>query len=508
MKYLLAHDLGTSGNKATLFDVSGRLLASEIAVYDVFYSNETWAEQNADDWWNAVKLSTKNLIAKAGVDGTDIAAISFSGQMMGCLCIDKEGKPLRNAIIWADSRAVVQSERLEKKISQEEWYHIVGHRNTPSYGIQKLMWVKDNEPTVYENTYKMLNAKDYIVYKLTGEVYTDYSDANSTGAFDIAALAWSDKIIEAAEIDRAKFPECKPSNFVAGCVLSEVAAELGLSTETKVVIGAGDGVAANVGAGSISPGKAYTCLGTSAWVTTTTDKPIFDENMRIVTWAHMVPGLYAPNGTMQYAGGAYKWIKDTICLSESDMAKQKGISVYDILDEKIAKSPAGANGLIFLPYFIGERAPRWDVDARGTLAGLKPENTREDILRSVLEGVSLNLSLILDLLRQHDDIDELVVLGGGAKGKSWREILANAFDAKLLVPALLDEAGAMGAAVNAGVGAGIYEDYSAIDKFIEIRDTELPKEELVKEYALLKEKFNDCYEALKGYYYKYGKKEN
>ena len=182
------------------------------------------------------------------------------------------------------------------------------------------------------------------------------------------------------------------------------------------------------------------------------------------------------------------------------------ISVYDILDEKISKGPAGANGLIFLPYFIGERAPRWDVDARGTLAGLKPENTREDILRSVLEGVSMNLSLILDILRQHDSIDELVVLGGGAKGKSWREILANAFNAKLIVPALLDEAGAMGAAVNAGVGAGIYEDYTAIEKFIEIRNTELPKAELVKEYAALKDKFNDCYEALKGYYHNYGKK--
>lgn len=334
MKYLLAHDLGTSGNKATLFDIAGRLIASETAEYDTFYFHENWAEQRAADWWEAVRSSTKNLIGKSGINGVDIEAVSFSGQMMGCLCIDKFGEPLRNAIIWADSRAVKQSDFLNGKIGQQEWYRIVGHRNTPSYGIQKLLWIKENEPSVYENTFKMLNAKDYIVYKLTGKIYTDFSDANSTGAFDINTFAWSERIISASGIDMDKLPECKQSDFVVGCVLEDVAADLGLGTNTKVVLGAGDGVATNVGAGSIAPGKSFCSLGTSAWITTTSERPVYDEQMRTVTWAHMISGLYAPNGTMQFAGGAYKWMKEHICLIESCCAADHDSSPYDYMNRQ------------------------------------------------------------------------------------------------------------------------------------------------------------------------------
>lgn len=503
MKYLLAHDLGTSGNKATLFDIAGRLIASETAEYDTFYFHENWAEQRAADWWEAVRSSTKNLIGKSGINGVDIEAVSFSGQMMGCLCIDKFGEPLRNAVIWADSRAVRQSDFLNEKIGQQEWYRIVGHRNTPSYGIQKLLWIKENEPSVYENTFKMLNAKDYIVYKLTGKIYTDFSDANSTGAFDINTFAWSERIISASGIDMDKLPECKQSDFVVGCVLEDVAADLGLGTNTKVVLGAGDGVATNVGAGSIAPGKSFCSLGTSAWITTTSERPVYDEQMRTVTWAHMISGLYAPNGTMQFAGGAYKWMKEHICLIESCCAADRDSSPYDYMNRQAEQSKVGANGMIFLPYFLGERAPRWDVNAKGAFIGITPDNTRADMLRSVLEGVSCNLALILDILRKQTDIKELVVLGGGAKGRVFRTILANVLNVRLRVPELLDEAGAMGAAVNAGVGVGIYKDYSAIERFLEIQEIEEPSPETIEQYQKIKEKFDACYYALKYFYQKY-----
>lgn len=502
-EYILAHDLGTSGNKATLFDTGGNLIASEIYEYDTLYFNGNWAEQNPEDWWLAVKNSTKKLIQKAGIDGTSILAVSFSGQMMGCLCVDRAGNPLRNAIIWADNRAVRQSEYLEDRIGQREYYHIVGHRNTPSYGIQKLMWIRDQEPEIYDRTYKMVNAKDYIVYKLTGKFYTDYSDANSTGGFDINKWQWSEEIIQKAGLNMDKFPDCRPSKYVAGCVISSVAEELGLGTDTKVVLGAGDGVATNVGAGAISPGRTFCCLGTSAWITTTTTAPVYDEDMRIVTWAHMIEGLYAPNGTMQYAGGAYKWIRDNICLLETFNAETDGKSPYDYINRLMEESPVGANGIMFLPYFLGERAPRWDSNARGAFVGMTPESTRADMVRSVLEGVSLNLSLILDILRNYTAIEEIVVLGGGAKGRIWREIMANTLNSRLLVPDLLDEAGAMGAAVNAGVGLGIYRDYSAIDNFLNINAVQYPDRAAVEEYKIIKEKFDACYYALKPYFEKY-----
>lgn len=506
MKYILAHDLGTSGNKATLFSEDGKMVGSQVFSYDAHYFNDTWVEQDAEDWWNAVCITSKNLIESTGIDAKDIGAVSFSGQMMGCLCVDKQGNPLRPSMIWADQRAQKQAAQIEQHISQWDFYHIVGHRNTASYGIQKLMWVRDNEPEIYEQTYKTLNAKDFIVFRLTGKFYTEYSDGNSNGCFDLNNFKWSEEILKYADIDPDKLPELKPSTFVAGGVTEEASKATGLAVGTPVVLGGGDGVATNVGSGSISPGKTYSCMGTSAWITTTSEKPIYDDKMRTVTWAHIVPGLYAPNGTMQYAGGSYNWLKETICKMECYDAKVNGGSPYDYMNKQIEQSPVGSNGIIFLPYLLGERAPRWNPNAKGAFIGMKPENSRGDMLRSVLEGVTMNLSIILDVLRTQVDIDEILVLGGGAKGPVWRQIMADVYDAKITVPSLLEEAGSMGAAVTGGVGAGIFKDFNAIDRFIEINSVHNPDPENVKAYGPVKEMFDECYFALEGVFDKMAKK--
>lgn len=503
--YILAHDLGTSGNKATIFSSEGQLIGSEVYSYDTHYFNDTWVEQNAEDWWSAVCHTSRKLIKSTGIEAKDIGAISFSGQMMGCLCVDKQGNPLRPSMIWADQRAQKQAAQIENHISQWDFYHIVGHRNTASYGIQKLMWVKDNEPEIYENTYKTLNAKDFIVFRLTGKFYTEPSDGNSNGCFDLNTLQWSEKILEYAGIDPDKLPELKPSTYVAGGVTQEAAKATGLAVGTPVVLGGGDGVAANIGCGSIAPGKTYNCMGTSAWITTTSEKPIFDNQMRIVTWAHIVPGLYAPNGTMQYAGGSYNWLKNTICTMEAYDATKNGTSPYDLMNEQIAQSPIGSNGIIFLPYLLGERAPRWNPDAKGAWIGLKPENTRGDILRSVLEGVTMNLSICLEVLRTQVDIEEIFVIGGGAKGAVWRQIMADIYGAKITVPSLLEEAGSMGAAVTGGVGSGIFKDFTAIDRFINIDSVHTPDQKSVQRYAPVKELFDECYFALEGVFQKMSK---
>lgn len=496
-RYILAHDLGTSGNKATLFIESGELVKSEVFPYDTHYFNGTWVEQNADDWWDAVCKSSKSLIQSTGVDPKDIGAISFSGQMMGCLCVDKAGNPLRPSIIWADQRAQAQVLQIEERISQKDFYHIVGHRNTSSYGVQKLMWVRDNEPEIYEQTYKALNAKDYIAFKLTGQFYTEYSDANSFACFDLNKLQWSEELISYAGIDPDKLPEVKPSTFIAGGVTEDAAKATGLAEGTPVVLGAGDGVAANVGCGSVSPGKTYCCMGTSAWITTTAEHPIYDEQMRTVTWAHAVPGLYAPNGTMQYAGGCYNWLKNTVCNMEVYKAGETGGSPYEYMNKLISESPVGSNGLIFLPYLLGERAPRWDADAKGAWIGLKPQTTRGEILRSVLEGVTMNLSICLDILRTQMDITEITCVGGGAKGKVWRQIMADIYNARILVPTLLEEGSSMGAAVIGGVGTGIFQDFNAIERFINIGSVQEPNPETAEIYGSLKKDFESCYFALK-----------
>ncbi len=502
MKYIIAHDLGTSGNKATLFSEEGRLIGSAVYSYGTYYYNETWVEQNPEDWWKSICDTTQSLIHKTGVDRHNIAAVSFSGQMMGCLCVDRAGNPLRSSIIWADQRAQEQQKAISARISPSDYYHIVGHRNSASYGLQKLMWVRDNEPELYKKTYKTLNAKDYIVLRLTGKFYTEPSDGSSNACVDLQTLKWSEKLLDIAGVDMDKLPEIVPSTFVAGGVTREAAKATGLAEGTPVVMGGGDGVCANVGAGSVRPGQTFSYVGSSSWIASTSEKPVFDEQMRTVTWAHIVPGLYAPNGTMQSAGGSYAWLKNQICLSESEEAARRGLSPYDLINAEIERSPIGANGVIFLPYLLGERAPRWNADARGAFIGLKMENERKDLLRSVLEGVTMNLGIILEILRQHIDISEILVIGGGAKGAVWRQMMADVYNARIKVPALLEEATSMGAAVTGGVGVGLFRDFNAIDRFIEVKSVHAPNPAAVAAYGPVKELFELCYQSLLPVYQK------
>lgn len=258
-KYLLAHDLGTSGNKATLYSTEGELVKSCVHSYDMLVSNNNWVEQRPEDFWNAVCVSTKELVQD--IDVNDIAAISFSGQMMGCICVDKEGRALRNALIWADMRATKEEEMIRERISEEDFYHLTGHKISPSYGGQKLMWVKNNEPEIYENTYKMLNCKDYIILKLTGEFVTEYTDASSTNLLDLNKLEWSDRLLEVMGIDREKMPALLKSTDVAGTVTDEAAKACGLVSGIPVVCGGGDGVCAAVGTGCTKEG-----IATAVWV--------------------------------------------------------------------------------------------------------------------------------------------------------------------------------------------------------------------------------------------------
>ena len=495
-EYILAHDLGTSGNKATLFSTEGSLVGSCTYSYDVYYDQPLWAEQDANDWWEAVKNSTKALLEETKVSPEAIRAISFSGQMMGCLPVDFSGKPLRRSIIWADQRAQKQADELRERIDDDRFYQIVGHRNSASYGIQKAMWIKENQPEIYKNTYKFLNAKDYVVYRLTGKFYTDCSDANSMACFDLKKRNWSDEIVKASGVEPEKLPQVVESIFCVGTITQEAAKETGLSTATKVIMGAGDGVAANVGAGSVAPGKGYCCLGTSAWVASTTEQPVLDPEKRIVCWAHAVPGMYSPNGTMQYAGGSYKWLKENICLDEVRESKERGCSPYEIMNEKIAACEPGASGLLFLPHLLGERAPRWNPEAKGVFFGLTATTTREQMLRSVMEGIVLNLGLCFDILKEQNAIDEILLIGGAARSSQWQKAIADIFQTRVLVPEYLEEANSMGAAVIAGVGAGLFEDFTAIDRFLVMRSKEEPEAANQAIYEKVKERYNAVYRAL------------
>jgi xylulokinase len=497
-KYLIAHDLGTSGNKATLYTTDGKLVKSTISVYDTKYFNSNWAEQNPHDWWKAICSSTKDLLQ--GIEKKEVLAVSFSGQMMGCLCVDKNGEPLRPSIIWADMRANEEEKFLLNKMDPMKFYRTVGHKVSSSYGLEKLMWVKNNEPEVFAKTYKVLNAKDYIVYKMTGKFVTDYSDASGMNAFDINTFKWSPEIMDAAEINIDILPKAVASTHIAGEISSKIADECGLAAGTKVVVGGGDGMCASVGAGSVSEGITYNCLGSSSWICTTTKKPIFDDEMRTFNWAHIVPGYIGPCGTMQTAGSAYNWIKNEICKIEQEQGIAAGKSPYDFINAQIEKADPGSNALLFLPYLLGERSPRWNSNARGAFVGMKMEHTRADMLRSVIEGIAMNLNIILDIMKKDIDVKEMILIGGMAKGNVQRQILADVFDMDVLKVNYLDEATSMGAAVTAGVGIGELAGFHEIDKFIKIEDRQAPIAANVEKYNKIKPVFDSAYFALEKVY--------
>ncbi len=496
MRYILAHDLGTSGNKATLYSEEGLQVASATVAYPTRYFNGTWAEQEPEDWWRAVCDSTRALLAQAAVAPADISGVALSGQMMGCTPVDRRGRALRPSILYCDQRATREAAALLDQISMRDFYGICGHRASASYTLEKLMWIREHEPEIFRQTHKTLCAKDYINCRLTGVMATDYSDASGTNAFDLNRFAWSEKLLGLAGLDGALFPDAVDSTTVIGGVTADAARETGLAAGTPVAAGGGDGSAAGVGVGCVRPGSAYNCLGSSSWIALTVEKPIIDPEMRTMNWAHCVPGYLHPSGTMQTAGSSFKWLADQLCGAEADAAKAQGGSAYALMDGAVSAVPPGANGLLFLPYMLGERTPWWNTDARGAFIGLNLASKREDVLRAVMEGITMNLGIIVNIFRQHVPMDTITVIGGGARSAVWRQMMADIYGCRVESLNYLEEATSMGAAVIGGVAVGLFPDFEVINRFIRVDHVSKPNPENQERYRRMAPVLEKSYRAL------------
>lgn len=501
-QYILAHDLGTSGNKAVLYAMDGRLVRSTSWSYELLIPAANWAEQRADDWWTAVCETTKELLRD--IPNTQIAAISFSGQMMGCLCVDDHGVPLQNALIWADMRPVEQAKRIGSQIDPKNFYQLTGHRISPSYSCMKLMWLRDECPDVYHKTYKMLNAKDYILFRLTGNFVTEQSDASSWCLMDMKTQTWSDELLALTELSREKLPELRRSVDLAGVVTKEAAAATGLLEGTPVVCGGGDTCCAAVGTGVIKEHTANCCMGTSSWISVASRQPVCDENMTVINWAHIVPGFMLPNGTMQTGGAALNWMVDCLYGDLDATSGRTAEEIYCSVNQAVEQTPLGANELLFLPYLMGERSPRWNDRARGVFEGLTLRHRRGDFLRAVMEGVGYNLDIILRTLSINGcSVDRLTLVGGGARNRAWRTILSDIFGLPLVVPADLNEATSMGAAITAGVGIGAFESFDVVNQFMQIRTQETPDFNRHLAYDKYKRQFEALYQAMLPLYHNF-----
>jgi len=497
--YILAHDLGTTGDKATLFSDEGRLVASSFSEYETFYPSIGWAEQDPNAYWKAFCETTGALIDKARVTPRDIAAVSFSGQMMAALAVDRAGNALRNSIIWADLRSVKQAAEIKARIGEERVYELTGHRLSASYSATKIMWIRENEPEVYKKTHAFIHAKDFVVHRLTGIFCTDYSDASGMNLLDIRALEWSEEMLEASGIDASKLPELRESVSVVGKVTEDAAACSGLLSGTPVVIGGGDGVCATCGAGVVGENETYIYLGTSTWMALATRAPIIDPAKRTFTFCHFLKGLYMPAGTMQAGGGSLKWFKDRLCGEESAAAKTAGVDVYDLIALKAREVPPGSEGLLFLPYIMGERAPLWNPDARGCFIGLSVLHGKAHMARAVMEGVAYNMKIIENAFAEQGVACGLIrMIGGGAKSPLWRSIFADIMEKPTARLNFIEEATSVGAAIAGGVGAGLFPSIEEARRFVKIEETVQPDPAAFAAHRKYFPLFTKSYEQLLG----------
>jgi xylulokinase len=463
--YLIAHDLGTSGTKAALTDLNGCVLATAERNYPVYYSADGGAEQDPQEWWQAIVDTTREMMAKSKVSPRQIAGLSMSAQMVGTVPVDRDGNPLRRVMIWLDSRAEKEAAYL-REITQLPF---IGGK-APS---AKVLWIKQNEPEVYARTYKMLDCKDYLQFRMTGVYGTDYTLSSATTMFNPWEMGWWGDILGAMEVPVEMLPTAMPSTQIVGNLTASAAGELGLLEGTPVVSGGGDVPCAVIGSGAISEGRLHLYLGTSAWVIAVA--PDFNmEAEGITPGIGCDPAGFMLGGEMDNAGGCLKWFSENLFGQEERQAAQdKGISVFQLMDEMAAGIPAGCEGLLFLPWVWGERAPVDDDQVRGGFVNLGLNHTKAHMVRAMLEGIGHHLRWIFETLEKAGvPVREANVIGGGAKSSFWLQLLADVTGVKLLqVEGPLD-ACARGAAMTAAVGLGYYNDFQEVEKVIRLTGVE------------------------------------
>lgn len=488
---LIAHDLGTSGNKASLHDDTGALLNAVTVNYPAHFADGGIAEQDPDDWFNAVLDATAQLLSASDTDPATITGMVISGQMMGAVLLDEGYRPVRPAIIWADTRASKQADQLNERLGEQAAYNVHGHRINPTYTLSKVMWVRDNEPATFARTRHVCVAKDYVIHRLTGRLATERSDASATNAYDITAGKWSPETFAAADIDVSLFPEILESTDVAGTLTKQAADATGLSQSTRIVMGGGDGPIAAVGAGVVAPEDgAYIAMGTSSWISFAAEKPLLDPSMRTFTFEHVVPGLTVPTATMQAAGASAQWINEVLSPEPS------GKTLFSLVEEA-STDDAETGGLYFLPYLLGERSPKWNTNARGAFVGIGRHHGRAHMMRAVLEGVAFNLEECLRAFAKGGhEFDHIDAVGGGAASDVWLQIMADVWGVPVRRRSVVGEANSLGAAVVGLVGLGLADDFSPARSLSKATAEFTPDARAHEQYSERYDRFQSAYGAL------------
>lgn len=449
-QYILTCDAGTTGCKATLVDGAGQVVAGVIGNYDTIYPQPNWAEQNMEVVWQSVIRCIRELLQQVPADA--IAAVGLTGTMNGCIPIDASGSALAPNIIHSDSRAWPQLEEIRAVISEEDFYNLTGCRLDHHYMLPKILWLRRERPEIYKKAAKFCNTKDFIHGKLTGCFdVTDASDASLTIAMDVNRGCWAEDLLRDLGIEKNRMAQIRPGHDVRDRITAEAARRTGLPEGTPVAVGGGDGSCAARGAGLHNVGDAYCYIGSSAWVSQMTDKPLLDKQKRVFNYLDMDGRSYLTCGTVQCGASAYNWALRNF-LGETDFAKVEAMA------REIAP---GCEGVLFLPTLMGERTPYWDPNTRGALIGFSLYHDRRHIARAVYEGIAFALTTCAKVMEEcKRPLQSLMITGGGAKSGLWPQLLASMCGVEARVHAAADEATSLGAAIAAGVGIGMFSSYA------------------------------------------------
>jgi len=452
MKLFLGLDISTTGAKALLIDERGGVVSSATTPLTISTPHPLWSEQDPREWWFGIAKSIRQALDLANVSGSAVTAIGLTGQMHGLVLLDELGEVLRPAILWNDQRTGAQCDEMRTRLGKEHLIQITGNDALPGFTAPKILWVQQNEPDIYARARHILLPKDYIRYRLTSDYAMDKADGSGTILFNLKTRDWSAEVLTALDIPAKWLPPTFEGPAVTGYVSAPATAETGLVQGIPVVGGGGDQATQAVGVGAVQPGIIALTLGTSGVVFATTESPLIEPEGRLHAFCHAVPDRWHFMGVMLSAAGSLQWYRDTLA---------PGVS-FDTLVNEAGDIKAGSDGLLFLPYLTGERTPYPDPLVRAAWVGLTVRHTRAHMTRAVLEGVAFGIKDSFRLILQAGlgSIEQVRISGGGAKSVLWRQIMADVLGVEL-VTVNTTEGAAFGAALLAGVGAGVYENVPA-----------------------------------------------
>lgn len=484
---ILVFDIGTSGLRASLVDEKLNILRNVTTTYPTRQLPDGGCEQDAADWWMSAVRAMLMLRELAPEYLKRVDAIGLSGHMLGLLPMDSDGQVLRPAMLRRDSRPAACMDKIAARCGADTFYEITGNVLAPELSVCKAFWLKESQPEVYEKAVRFLQCKDYLIYRLTGNMdVTDYSDASRAGLLELRTRNYDASLLHALGLAPQKFPALHRSTAIVGQLSFEAASHLGLRAGIPVCAGGGSGACESVGAGVAENGAGCMSLDTSAWIAGQFAAPFFDPKHRLGHICTLDGESYFAFGAMRCAGKCVNWAQKLF-----DVGSPRGF------DAAASNAPAGAQGLVFLPYLEGERSPVYDEQAQGVFFGMTQQHQREHFLRAVLEGVGCGLSQILDVLREQDALCELRIIGGGAKSKLWKQIISSICEVTLHdVTTFTDTAATLGAAAAAGVGIGLYDDLSQAVACIAQASVIAPEHESLAAYRALRRRYDALYPAL------------